>query len=168
MDIKKIIKETLILEVGGIENYYPWEGPFEQGWHDDIGYRFTDKNGAKYLVKFTRFPDEEWEREYTADGKYEETGTGDVYKVLSTVTKITLDFIYNFTPALIKIPHINTQKEVDVTFKMLKTSKAEDIINNIKNSTNKRARLNRVYLEKNLPSGYTYELRGSDSFIKKK
>jgi len=167
VNLKQIIKEALILEVGGIENHYSWTGPFEQGWHDDIGYKFQDKSGANYLVKFTRFPDDVWEREYTADGKYDETGTGDVYKVLSTITKITIDFINEFNPILIRIPHINTQKEVSATFKALKTSSATEIIDRIKNSTNKRARLNSIYLKGNLPQGYTYQLKGSDSIIKR-
>jgi len=94
MNIGKIIREELIKEVGAIERTYKWEGPMESDpVYGDVGYFFTNDKGSKYVVKFQRFPDNEWERGFTADGKYQETAGGDVYRVMATVTEITLDFI---------------------------------------------------------------------------
>ena len=167
MNISKIIREELIKEVGSIERTYRWEGPIEGGWMDDVGYFFTNEKGSRYIVKFQRFPDNEWERGFTADGKYQETSEGDVYRVMATVTEITLDFIDQYEPRVIEIPHIDTQKEVKKTFNDLKTDTAQSIIDRKSKTPNKRAKLNQIYLSNNLPGGYTYQLKGSKSIIKK-
>lgn len=165
MNIVKIIREELIKEVGSLDRTYRWEGPLESGWMDDVSYFFTADKGSKYVVKFQRFPDNEWEREFTADGKYMETSEGDVYKVMSTVTQITLDFIDQYEPMLIEIPHVDTKKEVQKTFSDLKANTAMSIIDKKNKTSNKRARLNQIYLSNNLPDGYTYQLKGSKSII---
>lgn len=168
MNISRIIKEELLKEVGTIERTYKWEGPMESDpVYGDVGYFFTNDKGSKYVVKFQRFPDNEWERGFTADGKYQETTEGDVYRVMATVTEITLDFIDQYEPNLIEIPHIDTQKEVKKTFSDLKTDTAQSIIDKKSKTPNKRARLNQIYLSNNLPGGYTYQLKGSKSIIKK-
>lgn len=168
MNISRIIKEELIKEVGNIERTYKWDGPMESDpVYGDVGYFFTADKGSKYVVKFQRFPDNEWERGFTADGKYTETTEGDVYRVMATVTEITLDFIDQYEPNTIEIPHIDTQKEVKKTFADLKTDTAQSIIDKKSKSPNKRARLNQIYLSNNLPGGYTYQLKGSKSIIKK-
>jgi hypothetical protein len=154
MNISKLIREELIKEVGNIERSYKWEGPLEDDpVYGNVGYFFTNDKGSKYIVKFERFPDDEWERSFTADGKYLETEENDVYRVMSTVTEITLDFIDQYEPLSLDIPHIGTKKEVKTSDKS--------------KTPNKRARLNQIYLGNNLPGGYTYSLKGSTSIIKK-
>ena len=165
MRISDIIREELIKEVGSLDRPYKWEGPVEGGWMDDVGYFFKNDNGSNYIVKFNRFPNEEWERGFTADGKYLETKEGDVYRVMTTVTQITLDFIDSYEPNVLEIPHVDTQKEIKDTFKQLKTTPATDIIKQKSETSNKRAKLNRIYLEQNLPQGYSYQLKGSKSII---
>lgn len=167
MNIRHIIKEELIKEVGSIDRPYKWEGPMESGWMDDVGYFFDTDSGVKYIVKFHRYPNEEWERGFTADGKYGETGDKDVYRVMSTITQITLDFIDSYEPNMIEIPHIDTQKEIKTTIDQIRAKSAKDVIKLKMEIPNKRAKLNRIYLERNLPQGYKYELKGSKSIIKK-
>ena len=162
-DVKKAVKG--VADVVDLDRPYKWEGPIEGGWMDDVGYFFKNDRGSNYIVKFNRFANEEWERSFTADGKYMETGEGDVYRVMATVTQITMDFIENYEPNLIEIPHVDTKKEVEDTFRQLKISKATDIIKMKSQLSNKRAKLNRIYLEKNLPQGYSYQLKGSKSII---
>lgn len=167
MNIRNIIKEELIKEVGSIDRPYRWEGPIESGWVEDVGYFFDTDKGNKYIVKFNRYPNEEWERNFTANGKYGETGDNETYRVMATITQITIDFINSYEPNLIVIPHIDTQKEIKTTIDQIRTKSAKEVIKLKMDIPNKRAKLNKIYLERNLPQGYTYELKGSKSIIKK-
>ena len=167
MNINKIIREELIKEVGSIDRTYPWEGPIEQDFMGNVAYFFTSDKHSHYIIKFDRFPDGEWERNFTADGKYMQTDEGDVYRVMATITEITLDFIDQYEPNKVEISHIDTEKEMRGTVNDIKNQSVLDFINNKSKISNKRAKLNQIYLSNNIPTGYTYQLKGSRSVIKK-
>ena len=129
-----------------------------------IDYKFTNKNDNKFKVSFVRFnnstdPDGVfYEREYINDNKSKSkfglTNDNDAFNILRTVTNITINFIKEYEPNKIIIHHVSTNIEIRSGL-------------DTKIDTNKRARINKNYLEKSLPDNYKYELSGSFSYITK-
>ena len=117
-----------------------------------IIYNFTGKDDYQFEVIFYNLGDNKWEREYSTIKKgLGLLNTNDVYNIMETITKITLDFIERYQPENITIFHISKNKEA----------------NGIKPS--KRALLNKRYLDPaiNKLDDYYYKLLGSTSYISK-
>jgi len=116
-------------------------------------YEFTNKDGLHFHVRFYNQGDGYYVRCYGTKeyGESEINGT-DAFGILSTVSKITLDFIKKYQPVIIQINHNNTKKEHNLS----------------RSYTNKRALANKRFLERIIPDNYTYELNGSSSTIRKK
>lgn len=117
-----------------------------------IIYNFTGKDDYQFEVVFYNLGDNKWEREYSTIKKgLGVLNTNDVYNIMETLTKITLDFIERYQPENITIFHISKNKEA----------------NGIKPS--KRALLNKRYLDPaiNKLDDYYYKLLGSTSYISK-
>jgi hypothetical protein len=101
---------------------------------------------------FYNLGDNNWEREYrTLNKGLSVLNTSDVYNIMETVTKITLDFIGKYEPNNITIFHIKTNKEA------------------LNDKISKRALLNKKYLQPAISQldNYYYKLLGSTSHISK-
>lgn len=127
-------------------------------------YEFTTKNNIEIVVKFCNLgliDDEKYTREYyNKNGrKYAELKDGDSFSILDTVTKITIQFIKDFSPNRIEIDHIPTARERENT---------KFVMDYLSNSVvTKRAIINKRYLERELPESYSYKLVNSKSIITK-
>jgi hypothetical protein len=129
-----------------------------------IDYKFTNKNNNKFKVSFNRYnnsTDESgdfYEREYINDNnnkpKFGLIKDNDPFNILRTVTNITIDFIKEYEPNKIVIHHVSTNDEIKSGL-------------NTTVDTNKRAKINKRFLENSLPDNYNYELKGSFSYITK-
>lgn len=117
-----------------------------------VDYTFKNSHGTNYTVFFQK-NGKVWKRAFDTDKGYDMTGEGDVYNVLSTITKITVDFLIEYDVDELKILHIPTDEEYSSPDRY---------------KENKRARVNKVFLTKNLPDNYNYELDGFKSTITKK
>lgn len=143
---------------------YSFSEPEEHPFH--IIYKFTNKDNINFTVYFKKHglkQDKVYYREYRAssdnDNLIDTFGTlsnHDIFKILSTVTDITVYFISKFLPNKIIIEHIPTQKE-----------RKHITLDNIKDYQNKRSIINKRFLERSLPPNYRYELKGSMSTITK-
>lgn len=145
-------------------NTYSWQKE-EEKLNDrtilSVLYTFTTDNNENYEVLFRNYSSisygakekpYKWYRNFfTKEKSYSMTDTHDVYKVLSTISKITADFLNNYDVDILTIEHIPTNRE--------------DINRNI---SNKRARVNKLFLQKYIPNEYEYKLKGSVSTISKK
>jgi len=127
---------------------------------DDMGnysYTFKGKDDLEFIVNFENLGDAiegEYARSYDVTNyktQYEELGTSDAIGILRTVTDITVDFLKNIKPTKIYITHVNTDAEDK---KYMRTG-----------ATNKRAIINKRFLERDIPSDYAYQLRGRTSII---
>jgi len=123
-----------------------------------ISYSFTNKEGIEFVVCFKKMKNSTYEREYftTNRSKFGDINSNDVYGIMNSVTQITIDFIKKYKPKEIIIYHIPSQKE-----RVLKKAGKFDY-----STPTKRAILNKRFLERSIPSNYTYELRGSNSYIR--
>jgi len=120
---------------------------------------------ASIVVKFCQLgvrSQKYYTREYYTVGtksKYAELNNNDSFAILDTVTKITVQFIKEFSPERIEIDHIPTLKErQDDAF-------IRDYLAN--KAITKRAIANKRFLERDLPHNYSYELAHSISLITK-
>lgn len=129
-----------------------------------IDYKFVNKNGNRFKVSFNRFNNSTdldgvfYEREYINDNKSKPKfgliGDNNPFNILRTVTKITIDFINKYEPNKIIINHVSTNTEMKSGL-------------NTKIDINKRAKINKRFLDDSLPDNYKYELKGSISTITK-
>lgn len=118
----------------------------------EIVYEFKNKDDYRFEVVFYNLGDNNWEREYrTLNKGLSVLNTSDVYNIMETVTKITLDFIGKYEPNNITIFHIKTNKEA------------------LNDKISKRALLNKKYLQPAISQldNYYYKLLGSTSHISK-
>jgi hypothetical protein len=121
-----VIKLVNILrEVGEVQNPYPWKYNFIDD-DGNIFYSFeTPQN--KYSVGITDNGDNSYEMLFNTEGEMGyNTGEGVALRVLSTVFDIANDFVKEHQP--------------------------DDFI--IRPTEGKRARIYKIYAQKNLPSGY--------------
>ena len=159
------IGEQQLNELGDPGKIYNWDRIREDSKSSSIFYRFINKYGTEYRVWFDWSGEEVdgvdtdvYSRNFqTLKGGFDETGEGDVLNVIRTVTDITRDFIEKFNPDEIRINHIVSDKEEK---KGLSTLNVDTV--------SKRAKINKVFLEKIIPNDYGYFLIGSTSHIKKK
>lgn len=103
-----------------------------------------------YMVEcdFSNLSEEIWEREYNINGRYD-LQVNNPYKIVSTVTDITINFINLVKPDAILIKHLPMDVE------------------NVKDGKkNKRATINYQYLSKRLPKEYKlhYENEGRKTY----
>jgi len=164
----KNLKESKkqINEIAELTNTYSYEKIVDG---DKIKYRFSDGEEI-FFVKFLLLSigkfGEEWEREYYTTSKWmNELNKENSLRVLGTVTKITNEFINDYRPEIITISHIDSRKETMGRFSIdsiLSGNKKDD------NEPNKRAKINRLFLSKNLPQDYKLEYKGNVTFIKRK
>lgn len=123
--------EHLINEVGDIQNPFDW-GLVDIDDDGNYFYRFNTPQND-YSVGITYNGAQSYELSFNTVGEMgQDTGEGVATRVLSTVTEITKDFI-------------NREKPDELIFRPIKTKGEEDT---------RRARVYKVYLEKNLPSNY--------------
>jgi hypothetical protein len=155
-----------INEIAELTNTYSYEKISSDG--DKVKYRFSDGEDI-FFVKFQLLSigkfGEEYEREYYTTNRWgDELNKGNILRIIGTVTKITLDFINDYKPGLIQISHIDSNKEIIGRFSI-------DAIlsgNKTKNSVeNKRAKINRLFLSKNLPDNYSMEFISNITNIKR-
>jgi hypothetical protein len=126
-------------------------------WHSVV-YSFTNKDNFDFFVTFAELGEGKYIRSYkTYQQGYSEINTGDVYSILKTITEITIDFINKYSPNEIKIEHMPNRKEYSRWRKDVEFRK----------QPNKRALLNKRFLENSLPSNYKYELDGHTTIITK-
>jgi len=163
------LNESLITEIGSIDTIYDYS-KINTTNKETITYRFVGEDNI-FFVKFKLMSidkmGESFEREYYVAGeKYmSELNSPNPYKILSTVTKITVDFINEYKPGEVFISHINTNKESMNKFSIQSFLNVNKINYD---EPNKRARVNRIYLTKNLPNDYKIESSGSVTYIRKK
>lgn len=147
--------QTLITELGELAETYPFTATRPDAHH--VIYKFKTRDNVNYVVEFEKFPkDNKWDRYFTANGSFGEVNKGDAFKVIATITLATIDFIKTVRPDEIIISHRTSEKEV---------AKEKD-------DTNTRAKINRIYLTKNMPPDY-YMASGEGldlnrTFIKKR
>ena len=139
-----------LLEIGdSLSNSYDYS--LKLNSPDSIEYTFTLENGIEFLVAF----DEDaktgvWFRTYEHIDKKKkstyETGFNDPYRIASTVTKITLEFLRKNDISLLYIYHIKHKDD-------------------IKSNKNKRAKLHGIYLQKNMLNGFKFLQKNNISVI---
>lgn len=139
------LEQAPLREVGRIENPYTWKYDFV----DDDGnvfYSFkTPEN--RYSVAFTWQGENLYELFFnTAEDMGQDTGEGVALRVLSTVGDITNKFIKKYDPE-------------EVVFRPIKTKGEGD---------ERRFRVYKIYLEKNLPSDYKLFTMGNTFHLMKK
>jgi hypothetical protein len=171
MNIKQIIKEEILKEVGD-SGSYEWSvdnSNIKDPEYSEVGidmgrvvYTFKTDGGTPYTVTFNSYGEGEWDREFKANNNYDITNEGNQYKVLATITNITEHFLLNYDVRELEIHHIHTKEE---SSEILKQFKKGDIG---PASPNKRARVNKMFIEKMLPDNYTYHLNGITSMITRK
>ena len=150
-------KKKLFTPIINERQVYPYE--LNPSYSDpdkrEIVYEFKNRDNHQFEVVFYNLGDNNWEREYrTLNKGLGVLNTSDVYNIMETVTKITLDFIRGYEPNIITIFHIKTNKE---------KKGGED------NKISKRALLNKKYLQPAISQldNYYYKLLGSTSYISK-
>lgn len=123
--------EHLINEVGEVTNPFDW-GLIDVDDDGNYFYRFNTPQND-YSVGITYNGQNSYELSFSTVGEMgQDTGEGIAMRVLSTVTEIAKDFI-------------NKEQPDELIFRPIKTKGDEDT---------RRARVYKVYLEKNLPSNY--------------
>ena len=146
------ISESMINELIDSSEVYPYDKKEDIiGNIHKVDYTFKNSHGTNYTVFFEK-KGKSWVRAFDTDKGYDMTGEGDVYNVLNTITKITIDFLIEYDVNELRILHIPTDEEY-----------SKD-----RYGENKRARVNKIFLTKNLPDNYDYKLDGFKSTITKK
>lgn len=146
----------LLLEIGEITNAYSYAlhtRPDNKHPHPSVIYEFKTEANLKYRVEFEMIKNNTWDRFFTANNSYRETNKGDVYKIIATITKITLEFLQFYKPETVILTHKTSSKEVGRGI--------ED------GEENARAKLNRIFLTKNMIPEYTIEAHGHVTLIKR-
>jgi hypothetical protein len=165
-EINLVESKQVINEIAELTNTYSYEKISSND--DKVKYRFSDGEDI-FFVKFTLLSigkfGEEYEREYYNSKKWmDELNKGNGLRILGTVTKITLDFINDYKPGIIQISHIDSKKEISSRYSidaiLSGKSKNQDI--------NKRAKINRLFLSKNLPDDYRLDFVSNITQIKRK
>jgi hypothetical protein len=154
--VKLLKYNHFINELLDTSTIYPYDK--EEVSDEYVKYYFDNDSGTSYVVYFAykrvslSISDSYWSRSFETKKGYNLTGEGDVYNVLSTISKITVDFLKEYDIDKLVIMHIPEDDE------------------NIGNraSENKRARVNKVFLKRYLPDNYDYKLEGFKSIITKK
>lgn len=130
----------------------------------EIKYSFKNRDNVKLVVVFKLIGDEEYERTYHIEsekyGRYDELRSNDSINIIKTLTNITVSFIGTYQPEEVIINHIPSQKEI------LRFSEHEDS-DFWKTYNTKRANVNKRYIERKIPFGYFYELKGMTSHLVK-
>lgn len=129
-------------------------------------YEFFNKDNLRFLVYFRLVSRDKkiYEQDYGTytNGywdRFVELGTFDAIGITKTIVEITLDFIRKFEPNQIISQYLPTEKEKE---------KFGDFFSDIwRNKPNKRSLLNKTFMENAIPEDYTYELKGSVSYITK-
>lgn len=113
-----------------------------------VTYQFESDNKSFKCI-FTNCEKDVWERDYSEDYNHREQININPYKIISTITNITIDFINSHKPKFIIINHLPMIGE-----KLLKNDK------------NKRAKVNYNFLSKNLPINYKlyYYNKGNNTY----
>lgn len=142
-----------------------------------IIYEFITESNENYEVEFRQISNVsygkrekplKWTREFvTKESGYRLTNSKDVFKVMATVSEITIDFLNSQECDILKIEHIPTPDEI--------LNQAKDYgWGSGLNIENKRARINKMFLKKYLSKNnqlakqkYDYKLSGSISIITK-
>lgn len=130
-------------------------------------YKFVCKDGTTIHVQFTEDPDTDgvYYRDYGTGELdclvYDEIGTNDGVRILRTVTRTTIDFLEKVQPDKLLIIHVPTAAEAQ---EKLANKRFGGVVSN---EPNKRAKVNRLFLEQELPSNYTYSIDKSVSKISK-
>lgn len=119
------ILQEVLTEVGEIQNPYKWKYDFVD---DDGNYFYSFRTPEnKYSVGITDNGNNSYEILFNTEGEMGyDTGEGVALRVLSTVLNIALDFVKKHQP--------------------------DDLV--LRPTEEKRARIYRVYAEKNTPPGY--------------
>lgn len=139
------LKKDSLKEVGRIENPYPSKYAFA----DDDGNVFYsfDTPEHTYSVAFTLHDEDRYELFFnTAGDMGQDTGENVAMRVLSTVGHITNEFIEKYKPE-------------EVVFRPIKTKGEGD---------ERRFRVYKIYLEKNIPSDYKLFTVGNTFHLMKK
>jgi len=155
-EVAACLLEAPIQEILSKLDAYPFrQADTREGY---VSYNFkSDKTGAIYRVSF-RGSHNEWERGYDQDNRHEvPKPAAEPFKIVATVTAITLDFIEVYKPIMLRIQH------------------ARDTPRRLRGKTtynsgpppeqSRRAKLNREYLMQNIPPGYHFQQVRSTSLI---
>lgn len=130
-------------------------------------YKFVCKDGMTIHVQFTEDTDTDnvYYRDYGTGEldclEYDEIGTNDGVRILRTVTRITVDFLDKVQPDKLLIIHVATAAEAQ---EKLANKRFGGVVSD---KPNKRAKVNRMFLERELPSNYAYIIDKSVSIISK-
>jgi hypothetical protein len=129
--------------------------PFRQvdAGEDYVSYNFkSDKTDTIYKVSFSRH-NNTWERGYCRNEIPKPAA--EPFKIIATVTAITLDFIEVYKPILLRIRHgRDTPRRLRTTYNTRPPPEQS-----------RRAKLNREYLMQNIPPGYRFQQVRSTSLI---